>query len=173
MVKFLFSHALWLVLLSCGQTNSQAQKDGAPVEIKVGGPCEGCEAIYESKVPFDALNEIDTLPDFYEAGPKLVVSGTVYKSDGKTPAPGVVLYVYHTDQTGKYRVTGNETGWGKRHGSIRGWMKTNAQGRYKFYTLRPASYSKEGPPAHIHITIKEPGKTEYWIDDFILMMTPP
>jgi len=61
---------------------------------------------------------------------------------------------------------GNETGWGRRHGSIRGWMKTNAQGQYKFYTVRPASYSKTGPPAHIHVTVKEPDKSEYWIDDF-------
>jgi protocatechuate 3,4-dioxygenase beta subunit len=133
---------------------------------QVGGRCEGCEAIYESKMPFNALNEVDTLPIFNEPGPKLVVSGTVYKSDGKTPAPGVVLYVYHTDLVGKYRVVGNETGWAKRHGSIRGWMKTNVLGQYKFYTVRPASYSKTGPPAHIHITVKEPDKNEYWIDEF-------
>jgi protocatechuate 3,4-dioxygenase, beta subunit len=94
------------------------------------------------------------------------MSGVVYKADGKTPAPGVILYVYHTDQSGKYRTIGNETGWGRRHGSIRAWMKTNAKGEYTFYTIRPASYSQTGPPAHIHVTIKEPDKNEYWIDDF-------
>ncbi|HVF81786.1 MAG TPA: hypothetical protein VM884_07620 [Flavisolibacter sp.] len=165
MIKIFFPSALCIALLSCGQIESQAQKDD-DVRTKVGGQCEGCEAIYESKVPFNALNETDTLPVFDEAGPKLVVSGTVYKVDGKTPAAGVILYVYHTDQTGKYRVTGAETGWGKRHGSIRGWMKTNSLGQYKFYTVRPASYSTQGPPAHIHITVKEPDKTEYWLDDF-------
>lgn len=95
-----------------------------------------------------------------------MISGTVYKSNGKTPAPGVVLYVYQTDQTGQYRKKGNETGWGARHGSIRGWMKTNEKGEYRFYTIRPAAYSKTGPPAHIHITVKEPHKNEYYIDDF-------
>jgi protocatechuate 3,4-dioxygenase beta subunit len=166
MIKMLFSSALCMALSSCEHTSSQVQKNESSNQIKVGGPCEGCEAIYESKTPFTALNEVDTLTDFNEAGPKLVISGTVYKSDGKTPAPGVVLYVYHTDQTGRYRVNGTETGWGTRHGSIRGWMKTGAEGRYKFYTLHPASYSKQGPPAHIHITVKEPSKAEYWIDDF-------
>lgn len=144
-----------------------SQQTGNAGSGQVGGPCEGCEAIYESPVPFDALNEIDTLPIFTEIGPKLIVSGTVYQHDGKTPAPNVVLYVYQTDQTGKYRQTGSETGWGKRHGSIRGWMKTNQQGQYRFYTVRPASYSNTGPAAHIHITVKEPDKNEYYIDDFL------
>lgn len=96
-----------------------------------------------------------------------MVSGTVYKADGKTPAPDVVLYVYHTDQTGQYRTAGQTEGWAGRHGSIRGWMKTNAKGRYAFYTVRPAPYSKTGPPAHIHVFVKEPGKGEYCIDDFL------
>jgi protocatechuate 3,4-dioxygenase, beta subunit len=149
---------------SCGQNNAQikSEQKGA----RVGGPCEGCEAIYENKVPFGAMNEVDTLPIFGEQGPALVVSGVVYRSDGKTPAPGVVLYVYQTDRTGKYRVTGNETGWARRHGSIRGWMKTNERGEYRFYTIRPASYSETGPPAHVHVFVKEPDKNEYYIDDF-------
>ena len=46
-------------------------------------------------------------------------------------------------------------------------MKTNSQGQYKFYTVRPASYSQTGPPAHIHVIVKEPDKNEYWIDDFL------
>jgi protocatechuate 3,4-dioxygenase, beta subunit len=151
--------------LGCSAQTSSPVDDRA-ITKAIGGPCEGCEAIYESPVPFEALNEVDTLSIFPEQGPKLVVSGTVYKNDGKTPAPGVVLYVYQTDQTGQYRKTGNETGWATRHGSIRGWMKTNSRGEYRFYTIRPASYSKTGPPAHIHITVKEPDKNEYWIDDF-------
>jgi protocatechuate 3,4-dioxygenase, beta subunit len=157
---------LLFLTASCDAQSTTAVSDNA-ITKTVGGPCEGCEAIYESKTPFETLNEVDTLPVFGEQGPKLVVSGTVYKSDGKTPAPSVVLYVYHTDQAGKYRKTGNETGWATRHGSIRGWMKTNERGEYRFYTLRPAAYSKTGPPAHIHITVKEPDKNEYFIDDFL------
>lgn len=163
MQQIIFLSLLFFSLVSCGQNNRKQDKNR---QTTVGGQCEGCEAIYESKVPFKNLNEVDTLPIFFEQGPKLEVSGVVYKSDGKTPAPGVVLYVYHTDQTGKYRLAGKETGWAKRHGNIRGWVKTNAKGEYRFYTIRPAPYSKSGPPAHIHITVKEPDKNEYWIDDF-------
>ena len=170
MAKVIVSILFSVAIFSCAQNDSHAQNEKFKNNVndkKVGGGCEGCEAIYESKIPLNALNEVDTLPIFNEEGPKLVVSGTVYKSDGKTPAPGVIIYIYHTDQQGKYRVTGNETGWEKRHGRIRAWMKTNVNGQYKFYTVRPASYSKTGPPAHIHTIVKEPGKTEYWIDDFL------
>lgn len=158
---------LLFCVLSCrSQTVSPVVSDAA-ITKAIGGPCEGCEAIYESPVPFHALNEVDTLPFFGEEGPKLVVSGTVYKRDGRTPAPGVVLYVYHTDATGKYRKTGAEKGWATRHGRIRGWLKTNERGEYRFYTVRPASYSKTGPAAHIHVTVKEPDKNEYYLDDFL------
>lgn len=90
---------LFFFALGCSaQTTSPV---GEAITKAIGGPCEGCEAIYESPVPFENLNEVDTMPIFNEQGPKLAISGTVYKSDGKTPAPGVVLYVYHTDQIGK------------------------------------------------------------------------
>ncbi len=133
----------------------------------VGGSCEGCEAIFESPVSLDKLPWTDTLPDFADAGPKMVISGIIYKADGKTPAKDVILYVYHTDQAGIYATKAEETGWGKRHGYIRGWMKTNEKGEYKFYTLKPASYPNTRAVKHIHPTIKEPGINEYWIDEFV------
>lgn len=154
-------------LTGCAQApQSPSSPNIKSASARIGGPCEGCEAVYECPVPFAALNEVDTLSLFHEEGPKLIVSGTVYKSDGTTPAPDVVLYVYQTDRTGRYRSVPDSTVWARRHGSIRGWMKTNNKGQYKFYTVRPGSYTKEGPPAHIHITVKEPGKNEYYIDDF-------
>ncbi|MGM9510318.1 intradiol ring-cleavage dioxygenase [Larkinella sp. GY13] len=135
---------------------------------KVGGPCEGCEAIYENPVPFDKLESVVKLPDATWEGKKpLGINGTVYKADGKTPAPGVILYIYHTDETGHYPKKGDEKGWAKRHGFIRGWVRTDGNGSYKFVTLRPAPYPSASDPAHIHITIKEPGLDEYYIDEFL------
>ncbi|MEO8111108.1 MAG: hypothetical protein ABI594_13780 [Ginsengibacter sp.] len=159
--------ALIISFNSCGQTNSQEKINADKNEIKVGGSCEGCEAIYESPVPFKDLKNVTSLPDYDEPGPKMEVSGIVYKADGKTPAPGIILYVYHTDQTGRYSANANAKGWGKRHGYVRGWIKTNAKGEYKFYTLRPASYPQGNAAAHIHATVKEPGKSAYWIDEYL------
>lgn len=135
--------------------------------IKTGDGCEGCEAVYDSPIPFENLTHVDTLPDFSEAGPKLEISGIIYHRDGTTPAKDIVMYLYHTDQNGFYSNKFNDTGWAKRHGYIRGWIKTNEKGEYRFYTLRPAPYPNATFPAHIHPTIKEPGKTPYWIDDYV------
>jgi protocatechuate 3,4-dioxygenase beta subunit len=155
----------WLILLII-QLVVTLNKPGQ--SQKVGGPCEGCEAIYESPVPFEKLDMLAKLPDATWEGEKpLGINGIVYKADGKTPAPGVILYVYHTDQTGHYTPKADAKGWEKRHGSIRGWMRTNEKGEYKFVTLRPAPYPGRTEPAHIHITIKEPGLNEYYIDEYL------
>lgn len=155
----------WLLLLNLVLSHmAHPQKHNTGEKI-VGGGCEGCEAIHEYGKK--KLAPIDTLPDFQMPGPKLEVSGTIYKKDGKTPAKDVILYIYHTDQSGVYPKKGNETGWARQHGYIRGWIKTNADGKYKFYTLRPGPYPGRQNPEHIHPVIKEPGIKEYWIDEYL------
>lgn len=135
---------------------------------RVGGNCEGCEAIYENDIPFEKLPAVIKLPDATWDGKKpLGINGVVYKADGKTPAADVVLYFYHTDETGHYPKKGNEKGWAKRHGYLRAWAKTNAKGEYKFVTLRPVAYPDHTEPAHIHAVLKEPGINEYYIDEFL------
>jgi len=150
-----------LAFTACAQKNQPGKND-----ISVGGSCEGCEAIYESPVAFAKLSWIDTLPDFNDSGPKMEVTGIIYQLNGQ-PAANIILYIYHTDQTGVYPKKGNETGWDKRHGYIRGWIKTNEKGQYKFYTLKPGAYPDRQNPEHIHPTIKEPGKKEYYIDEYL------
>jgi len=138
----------------------------------VGGPCEGCEAVFECPVSFDKLDAVDTLPDFNDPGPRLVVSGRVLQKDGKTPAPNTVLYFYHTDQKGIYPARKQDKGWAARHGYLRGWIKTDSKGQYSFYTLRPAHYPGRDAPQHIHITVKEEGKTPYWIEEYLFADDP-
>lgn len=163
-----------LTLGACSQQSGR--NTTAETDRSVGARCEGCEAIHESPVAFSELNEVDTLPDFNEQGPKIEISGIIYKNDGKTPAPGVVLYIYHTDQQGNYSRKEKDplsnTTWGKRHGYNRGWIKTNEKGEYRFYTLVPASYPNSNNPKHIHPTIKEPGLTAYWIDEYVFADDP-
>ncbi len=160
--------SLLLIILTSITGCSQTTTKNTAVKnyTNVGGSCEGCEAIHESPIPFDSLKSIAYLPDWNDTGRKLVINGVVYKQDGK-PASNIIIYVYHTDQTGVYPKKGNETGWGKRHGYIRSWMKTNEKGEYKFFTLRPAAYPGRQNPEHIHITIKEPDKNEYWVDEYL------
>lgn len=100
-----------------------------------------------------------------EPGERLVVTGTVFHKDGRTPAADVRVYVYHTNNKGIYPKRGDERGNGRRHGYLRGWMQTDASGQYRFETIRPAPYQTHGgEPAHIHYTIQPPGKKEYWLN---------
>ena len=104
------------------------------------------------------------IPPKNELGEQLIISGTVYLPDGKTPAKDVIIYVYHTNHKGIYPKKGNEKGHAKYHGYLRGWMKTNADGKYEFETIRPAPYhSHDGEPAHIHYTLEAPNYPEYWL----------
>lgn len=150
---------LMTIIFSCTAPNSEAQTK------KVGGPCEGCEAIFEYGER--VLTPTDTLPGFKEEGTKLKVTGTILQNDGKTPAKDVILYIYHTDSKGIYTTRGGETGWARRHGYHRGWIKTDVTGKYSFYTIRPASYPESTEPQHIHATVKEPGRNEYYIDSYL------
>lgn len=150
-----------LLIFLCTSIISYTQSDDL-----IGGRCEGCEAIFENKVPFDKLGHELKLPTNGEKGSTLTVTGRVFKSDGKTPAPGVILYVYHTDQQGKYTALTGAKGWEKRHGSIRGWLKTNQEGEYIIHTLKPAPYPGASIPAHIHIFLKEPGNNPYWVEEY-------
>jgi protocatechuate 3,4-dioxygenase, beta subunit len=163
---YVLAALLSITTAGCSQTNGASPNKRQTGNI--GGRCEGCEAIYECDTPFEKLHSMAWMSDWKnDVGIKLAINGTVYKADGKTPAPDVIIYIYHTDQTGVYPKKGDELGWAKRHGYLRAWMKTDSAGFYKFFTLRPASYPNSKIPAHIHMTIKEPGKNEYYVDEIL------
>ena len=88
-------------------------------------------------------------------------------ADGVTPATGVVIYAYQTNAEGLYAngVPGTEAS--RRHGRLRGWIVTGADGRYAFDTIKPGPYPDRTLPAHVHLTVLEPGRQPYWIDDIV------
>lgn len=141
---------------SCGNSQNSNKR------TLVGAPCEGCEAIFE--YGSRKLTDTDTLPDFGKEGIQIKVEGTIYQADGKTPAKGVILYVYHTDQEGIYTPEKQAKGWAKKHGYNRAWVETDEDGHYAFYTLKPAPYPNRTDPAHIHYTILEPNGKYYYLN---------
>jgi protocatechuate 3,4-dioxygenase beta subunit len=97
-----------------------------------------------------------------DAGERIVISGTIYKPDGKTPAPATLIYLYHTDVYGIYG-RGSE----HRHGRYRGWMLTDEHGRYEFESIMPASYPNSTIAKHIHMTVTGRDVREDWVDSIL------
>ena len=159
---FMFAATLPLITTS---SSCHAQSNRRAATTIVGGGCDGCEGIYEN-MPQE-LSWDTAIASAAEPGERMEISGAVYKLGGQTPAPGVILYVYHTDAQGYYSPASNMTGLARRHGHLRGWVKTNLNGEYKFTTIKPAPYPNANIPAHIHPIIKEPDKNEYYIDEYV------
>jgi protocatechuate 3,4-dioxygenase beta subunit len=103
----------------------------------------------------------------------MLLQGQVLNPDGKAPAGGVVIYLYHTNAAGLYGNGSSESEWSRRHGRLRGWLKTGADGRYAVETIKPGQYpDRRREPAHVHLTVLEPGKDPYYIDDVVFAGEP-
>lgn len=152
-------------LLTAGCADAQSTSSN-------GQPLPACEWCGTGEAPAEPDSEAALAPES-EPGERLEVRGVVYQSDGVTPAAGVILYLYHTNARGVYPRSGDETGNGRRHGYLRGWVRTDDRGRYGIRTIRPGTYPGGGEAAHIHITVQEPdGSPEYWIDSFLFAGDP-
>jgi protocatechuate 3,4-dioxygenase beta subunit len=125
--------------------------------------CEDCQLVFEG-MPNDISSTARLAPPD-EPGEALTIEGVIYMPDGKTPAPGIILYVYHTDAKGLYSQGKGQTK-ARRHGHLRGWMKSDSKGRYSFTTIRPASYPNSRNPQHIHPILVESPDRYYWIDEY-------
>lgn len=110
-----------------------------------------------------------TIASDKEPGDPLIVSGTIYAPDGRTPMKGISLYVYQTDVTGRYSAGGNGD---HRNTRLHGQMRTNGDGRYEFRTIKPGAYPGRKDAAHIHAYVSGPGYPEYWIDEYLFEDDP-
>lgn len=88
-----------------------------------------------------------------EPGTPLVIHGRVFRADGTTPAPDLIVFAYHTDAAGHYDVPSA----GAHSWRLRGWVKTDATGRFEFTTIRPGPYPGGRTAAHVHFTVEGPG----------------
>lgn len=142
----------------------------AAAEPVVGLPCEGCEAVFDGKPA--TLTSPARIAPRGEPGEPMRLSGRVTAADGK-PRAGVIVYAYQTDASGIYpRPSKSVSPWADRHGRLRGWAATDAQGVYSFETIRPASYPGQRVPAHVHMHVIEPGCATYYIDEILFRDDP-
>jgi Dioxygenase len=90
------------------------------------------------------------------AGQRLMVEGTVYRADCRTPLAGASVAVWQTNAAGEYG-PGQGTG-DERCCYLAAALRTDRRGRYRFETVKPGHYKGEAdpPPAHIHFEVRHP-----------------
>lgn len=157
--------------VSCHSQSKESRQSKTAV-TPIGGSMENKELVYSGIRKI--ISNIDTSSGWALRGQKLLLTGIVYRSDSRTPAPGVIVYYYHTNTAGRYVHNPEDkrsmapNNLGQTHGYIRGWVKTDSSGKYSIYTVRPGSYPDGTELAHIHLTVKEPNEIpEYYIDDIV------
>lgn len=88
-----------------------------------------------------------------EPGLRMVVEGRVLAADGETEIAGATVFVFHTDAEGYYSPGGMD----ESNARLCGLMRTDAEGRYRFETIKPARYATGGgPPPHVHYRVWGP-----------------
>lgn len=116
------------------------------------------------------LSNTDTIPGFETKANKLKITGTIYQSDGVTPAKDVILFIEQADDNGDYQIKTKDNGRYMHH---RGWVKTDADGQYTLYTFvpgaakDPVTFPRRKGLKKIYPVIIEEGKTEYNADAFL------
>lgn len=159
------SAAVATATIACGADQAKAPQPQRKRPFKDLYQCEGCDGAFER--PSADLTPHFQIASANEPGERMRIEGVVLQSDGTTPAEGVIVYAYHTDAKGLYSRGTPETEWSRRHGLLRGWVKTGKDGKYSFDTIKPAPYPNATMPAHVHLTVLEPGTRPYWIDDIV------
>ncbi|MGB3608621.1 MAG: hypothetical protein WA775_16085 [Psychroserpens sp.] len=115
------------------------------------------------------LNSTDTIPGFLENQNKVKITGTIYQSDGTTPAKDVILYIEQAEEHGDFDLREDNE---KRYVHNRGWVKTDANGHYTFYTYVPGNDRRYNQLQQLFPAIKEPSKAEYDIASFLFEEDP-
>ena len=168
--RFFSIIGFWL-LTACQSVSQSTPSDKTPPTTTTEPPtCDCC--VFDERQPTNWQTRL--APDTAQGQP-LRISGTVYESDGKTPARNVLMYFYHTNAQGYYAKLGTEdrTSHAWWHGYCRGWLKTNANGQYQITTIRPGPYPRRNIPAHIHFYVKAPTQRScYYLSDFVFADDP-
>ncbi|MFN0190909.1 MAG: hypothetical protein ACKVP5_02880 [Aestuariivirga sp.] len=148
---------------------------GGAAALMMGGPPRRALSAVEKNAC--ALTAPTTAGPYYVTGmPELVdgnlnagglegltmeVSGHVFDgATGETPLAGAEVEIWHADSTGNYRPNGNgaATNYQPSELALRGFVKTDASGAYRFTTIYPGEYT--GRVRHFHFKVRAPGKPE-------------
>jgi protocatechuate 3,4-dioxygenase beta subunit len=94
-------------------------------------------------------------------GTPLEVSGRVFDGlDDTRPIAGAEVEIWHAASDGNYYPNGNGPAANYRSEEIalRGFVTSDAEGRYRFLSIYPGEYT--GRARHFHFKVRAPGKPE-------------
>jgi protocatechuate 3,4-dioxygenase beta subunit len=92
-------------------------------------------------------------------GTLLTITGHVFDGlDNTKPLADAIIEIWHADNAGSYHPNGNgdASSYDAKDLALRGFIKTDASGAYKFTTVYPGEYA--GRTRHIHFKITADGK---------------
>ncbi|MEM1001109.1 MAG: hypothetical protein AAGH46_00495 [Bacteroidota bacterium] len=111
-----------------------------------------------------------TITDYEQKSNKLQITGTVYESDGITPAKDVILYLYQHDENGEFQFVESNGSKRLRH---RTWIKTDENGSYTFNTfvpgeaIVPLNYPRQYGPKQIYLVAKTESSEDFNLPAFM------
>ena len=92
-------------------------------------------------------------------GAPIVLKGSIFKEDGKTPINNALVEIWHCDENEIYDNASDEY-------KYRGGQKTKADGKYAFKSILPVPYKADPTdesswrPAHIHMRVSVPNQQD-------------
>jgi protocatechuate 3,4-dioxygenase beta subunit len=89
-----------------------------------------------------------------EPGERLMVTGRVL--DGTRPVAGASIYVVHADASGRYSTENPDTDLNATT-RLKGFMRSDANGEYRYESVRPGHYGPRDNPSHVHYVVRAPG----------------
>jgi protocatechuate 3,4-dioxygenase beta subunit len=116
------------------------------------------EAKFRELIARHAHRPSATLVTPDEPGEPLIVSGRILDEAGK-PVAAALVYVFHTGNDGVYSTKGGNFGsmGDSLNPRLFGYLRTGADGKYEYRTIRPGQYPNSGPPAHVHYEVTARG----------------
>lgn len=99
------------------------------------------------------------LVDAREAGRRIRLAGRVIDMKSGEALAGALVQLYHTDATGEYR-PGMDAGGGAGNPRIRGYLRTDGEGRFTVDTIMPERYPRSAVPRHVHYHVRAEGYPE-------------
>lgn len=142
---------LLTLLAAAGMPKSVAAASCKPTAYNSLGP------FYRDSAPFRAVLAAPSEP-----GEPLTITGRVLAHDGCTPLANAVVDAWHANARGEYYNVGDQRRDPPDEYRLRGRVRTNQDGEYRFETILPGTYTlgTATRPRHVHFVVSHPDAAE-------------